>query len=802
MKKLYLILVMSVIMMNTNAQNNSTERAKADFNLRMESYINSQLANPAIMASAKQLYGHTCDKDHIDTADEIKARVSETERGNFIQANLAEYMRLYFPENSHRGSTSDTLICDNGGFEDDFLYYRGYTGLFTNGSNTCTPLYGSNPVSWTPVTMPVTNRFEIMTTGTDPLVGIQKVKFGDKSLRINNKYGHLSTCDGNYGIDRVTKRFKVTEDNRHFTVWYAVALENPIGHINEQPFLNIKCDKAPADELCFDADFLKCGNLYYDPICAGLLYKFDTIDVVDWACHRFTIPASEIGTIATVEMIVADCGQGAHFGYAYIDGFCEECAGSSLGSINLEGSLVNPRYGIEYFTCNGLTAKVCGSYTLPTLCGIWDIDTITVPGYSVQNVEIDRTHRTFCFEFLLSNFTVEDCLDISALISYTSSIGMNLPPQYSNPVAICKDLYSSYDYDLTIGNCNDNNTSDNLSDDYYYVTLDLNTGDYIPWSMLRALDDPYPGESGVYGLTSGIGSKTMTLGPFMIQEGCWELKLDINGCEETEHICPPEYCSGCSEFAGLKISNIQCIPGTPNTWSFDVYVPGTGGYKFGSTTCNKGTTCSISGGNILTGCIDFEIIDSNSPCENKITVCPPRPCSLVNCQIEVYPVKWICNKENGKFSVELYTKPTTGLCYSPSSTVSGIPSSGVIGEFMGDTNVKIYVCGNEDCYKWIHIPKLPCGDNEIGVGQGRPAVFEFNNGLKVIPNPIQYNMLLIHSDLLELPYEIFNVTGQYILSGKIKDGESNLQFDYPNGLYYIRYKDIEGKDRYYKFIKL
>src|SRR5690606_5910734 len=110
-----------------------------------------------------------------------------------------------------------------------------------------------------------TNRFEIMTTGTDPLVGIQKVKFGDKSLRINNKYGHLSTCDGNYGIDRVTKRFKVTEDNRYFTVWYGVALENPIGHINEQPFLNIKCDKAPADELCLDADFLKCGNLYYDP---------------------------------------------------------------------------------------------------------------------------------------------------------------------------------------------------------------------------------------------------------------------------------------------------------------------------------------------------------------------------------------------------------------------------------------------------------------------------------------------------------------------------------------------------------
>jgi len=98
MKKLYLIFVMSVITMSTYAQNSSTERAKADFNLRMEAYINSHLTDPNRMAAAKQVYGHTCDKNHIITADEIKARVSETERGNFIQANLAEYMRFTFPK--------------------------------------------------------------------------------------------------------------------------------------------------------------------------------------------------------------------------------------------------------------------------------------------------------------------------------------------------------------------------------------------------------------------------------------------------------------------------------------------------------------------------------------------------------------------------------------------------------------------------------------------------------------------------------------------------------------------------------
>jgi len=43
---------------------------------------------------------------------------------------------------------------------------------FSRGSDNCTPLYLNQPVVYTPTILPTLNRFEIVTSGVDPLIGI------------------------------------------------------------------------------------------------------------------------------------------------------------------------------------------------------------------------------------------------------------------------------------------------------------------------------------------------------------------------------------------------------------------------------------------------------------------------------------------------------------------------------------------------------------------------------------------------------------------------------------------------------
>ena len=71
-------------------------------------------------------------------------------------------------------SQVDTFVCDNGGFEQDFLYYSGSIAIYEYGGNICIPMNDSLPSVWTPSILPSFRRFEIVTSGVDPLVGIQK----------------------------------------------------------------------------------------------------------------------------------------------------------------------------------------------------------------------------------------------------------------------------------------------------------------------------------------------------------------------------------------------------------------------------------------------------------------------------------------------------------------------------------------------------------------------------------------------------------------------------------------------------
>lgn len=723
---------------------------------------------------------------------------------------------------------SDTLICDNGGFESNFTYYFGRTATFDGGSNTCTPTLNGNPVSWSSASLPTFRRFEIVTTGIDTLSGIDRVKFGSKALLLNNRYSHTGSdiCDSTYrDIDKLVKRFKVTEANRDFTVWFAAIMESPTGHSGNQPYFSITCDLAPDSDLCFDAAQFECSDTYDDDLC-----DYPSVDVIDWSCHRIKIPKNQVGNIATLEISAADCGLHAHFGYAYIDGICEECVGSSLGSVTLYEYPWDCDLGIQYRSCEGDTIRICGTYTLPTVCGTWDLDSIKAPGYDIYNVEIDEEGNTFCFDIAKSDFPEDSCVDLY-VVAYFSSNLSTFSEALSNSIEICDTDFLEYGIDVTTGICQNNGTSSLLSDDYYYISVELALNECDTFIIHRTLDNPYPNENGHYILKTGSGSGTYELGPILIQEGSWELVIEFEDCSDTFEITPPAFC-GCNLLRGLKINNITCAnQGTSDpsddTWTFDLKVPGvTGNYDISgpgvSATWNYSNTTihTITVGAIGLECATYSIIDNVQQCEAEFIVCPPKPCSG-ECDLEAYVRAVICDEIESEEVFYAYLSLSGGgtntYCYesfavaAPGNTSDDDYYSGSFSNPLGpfhdeDVYVIIYLCEgscdcDKTCFKVIYIPKPDCDNLEFHSKKTSSAVKKHFDDIIVIPNPINNNEIVLRSSLKTTSFELTNSSGKVIHHGSFTGPEYKFSKELASGVYFISYKTNNGQINHIKVIK-
>ncbi len=732
----------------------------AGFEKRMQVYMDEYLRENLEKVKEAESGIHHCSP----LTEEVFIGITREEaKSKFIRLNYEEYLQLYFPSKDR--ILMDTLICDNGGFEDNFDFYKGYWSYFNSGSDSCAPvgIWGI-PIPYAQTPLPTQNRFEIVTQGIDPLVGINKVKFGNKALKINSQYGHDDPCWTAGGIDKIVKRFKVTNESRHFTVWYAVVLENPTNHTNNQPFINIKCDRAPEFDLCFDADSLNCENAYSDSICfTGS--KFQNVDVLDWTCHRINIPEEFIDSIATLEIMVADCGLGFHAGYAYIDGICEPCDGSALGFIAIDT--------IDYVTCYlediPTSATVYGRYTRPNLlnnCNYsedpWELISLIAPGYQIENLIIDHESMIFSFDFPITNFGNHDCLDVYLEAVFSNGTDI-LPPQISNTFEICQNNYivlicggggigpvdtCGVIIDIKISGCQSNGTggdndvdqTPNISDDYYYVYLTVYDPNELGWSIGRELVDPYPNEEDLFDLGYGTGDTiNMILGPFLIQEGDWWLHVYLPDCDFTTYIDAPDYCSGCDQFRDLKVGNVECYP-SDYEWVFNLYVPnentnppptfrlyGTGASQFPYqyNALNVIGSIYISG-----GCQVYTLVDANNQlCTSSFTICPPKPC--VNCDLDVIvkDVECVYNPKTQTytgFKVHLdlsdidpvNEQACVGYSYTPTSssfTYIGSYSDGSydFGPFTDDVYMYVKICNRgtdcpactSACYKYLYIPK-------------------------------------------------------------------------------------------------
>ncbi|MBK8954664.1 MAG: T9SS type A sorting domain-containing protein [Saprospiraceae bacterium] len=736
--------------------------------------------------------------------------------------------------------SQDTLVCDNGGFENGFLYYFGFRASFYNdgtGSSSCTPLRNGNPVTFSIWSMPALHRFEIVNGGVDPVVNVSRTVFGSKSLLLNSFCSHNGDCSHFGEINRIKKRFLVTEENRDFTVWYSAVLENPNEHIDQQPFFSIRCDLAVSDDLCFDGISFQAkekprdlisGCNPFDSLCYG---ESDTLKYTDWACHRILIPKDKVGEIATLEITAADCAPGQHFGYVYIDGICEECDNSSYGS----GTLDKKPYIIV--SCDGDSITIKGRYTTPTIEGYTILDSILVPGFNIYGMNIDTISKTFSFRIVKSDFQSPNatCRDVIAYLKFKNNSGNFLPDVPTNAVEICENDFGIPEVDIIIGDCNRNHPTNNVfSDDYYYVSFTISNADNRHWRLERAMDDPYPDESGRYFLkTDGYGNGTYNLGPFLIQEGSWVLTLFYGGCPDTFQIIPPDYCSGCSALSKVKISNIQCDSAT-GTWSYDIFVPGPvppvgDCWLIGQDEYQFNYTYSISGGQVSNqDCISLSIgyvpyCPGNPICGGQFDICPPKPCNngnYKNCDLEAYFDGLHCiDNGNGNYSytVEFNVSDAPYPCYKSFlpgnlNLVEG-PFSNPLGPFFEPERIfMIYSCGevipytcecpNTGCYKVFKIRKPEdCLTREEFGGNTSKSQSKFLKEVEVYPNPVTSDEWIIGSSMEKTEFEIFNASGKRILSENFIGPEHVIKCSIPAGLYLLRYKNALGEVAVLKFIK-
>ena len=154
----------------------------------------------------------------------------------------------------------------------------------------------------------------------DPHVGtLPIVNAGKQALLLGSDTPSVST-EGK--AQSITHRFTASTPTFRFT--YAVVLEHYAPHTpSEQPF--------------FQVDFTFFVRLFFlipirttirkvvsgDPYLKTIQSGGRTIDYLPWDCYSIDLSPYQ-GQQVEVTFITAHCVYGPHFGYAYIDGFCDD----------------------------------------------------------------------------------------------------------------------------------------------------------------------------------------------------------------------------------------------------------------------------------------------------------------------------------------------------------------------------------------------------------------------------------------------------------------------------------------------
>lgn len=185
----------------------------------------------------------------------------------------------------------------NSGFE---------AGDFTGWSHETHTWANSTPGSFTP------EKSAIVTPGTDPISGMQKVYKGQSACMVNNE-------DPNYHISSVSQTTVVPQNmtSPELRFYWAAVLEDPAHDAPNQPYVDITVMDDQTGDVIYSRHFYS-----NDPTYSGwqtVTFNNSTWRIIPW--QTVIVDVSEHrGNSITLRVVAADCGYGGHGGYVYLDG--------------------------------------------------------------------------------------------------------------------------------------------------------------------------------------------------------------------------------------------------------------------------------------------------------------------------------------------------------------------------------------------------------------------------------------------------------------------------------------------------
>jgi gliding motility-associated-like protein len=314
-------------------------------------------------------------------------------------------------------------------------------------------------------TIPIPGRHEIISANTpdkmDPYGNFPKLcpYGGDYSVKLGNNL----TGNEAEGIS-YTFRIPATVDTLTFTYFYAVVFEDPQHAMPEQPrFFVTAYDVVTGGVInCASYDYVSTSSLpgfTASPDHPGVLYK-------NWSPVSLQF-AGLNGRLVRLEFKTADCTQGGHFGYAYLDvgTACSNILATAPYCIETNSLILNAPYGFKQYTWyNSDFTHIVGSgesITIsppPATTGTFYVDMIPYPGFGcrdtasatvvplpVPGMPIADTQVVLC-QYSVAAPLMAIALKDHELLWYRSATGgipVNIPPIPSTMVTDTVEYFVS-----------------------------------------------------------------------------------------------------------------------------------------------------------------------------------------------------------------------------------------------------------------------------------------------------------------------------------------------------------------------